>query len=128
MENRPGRIEHLEAVLDVEGLEDIIGVADGKMGTVGVIRIPTVFVGGDDVRIFLFVVLGKAIGSRFGWSGLEIEEVAVLFLIVAEAVPHMVEDFDGEILSVFVREILFDPASIETGFVHDLRDELGLYD
>jgi hypothetical protein len=63
-------------------------------------------------------VLSKTIRGRFGRSGLEVVEIAISLLIIGETASHMVEDFDGERLSVFVGQIMLDPASVEAGFVH----------
>ena len=56
-----------------------------------------VLVGGDDVGIALYVVLGEAVGGGFGRRGLQVVQVAVLLLIVAQALAHVVEHVLGEL-------------------------------
>ena len=118
MEDGAGGVEGLELVFDVEGGEDVVGEANRKMAGVGVIGGLAGAGSGDDVWIALLVVLGKAEGGGFGWGGLEVIEVAILFLIVREAFSHVVEDLGSEVLGFFVGEVFADPAGIQAGFVH----------
>ena len=119
VENGAGGVESLKFVLNVQGLEDVCGVAYRQVRAVGVVRSLILTVGGgDDVRIILSVVFRQTVGSAFGRGGLEVVEVAVLFLIVAELVTHEVERLFGEFLRFFVREIDAQPFCVEARFVH----------
>ena len=69
MEDGARGVESLELIFDIEGIEDVIGIADRQVAGVGVERGLAVFGGGDNVRIGLFVVLGKTEGGGFGWGG-----------------------------------------------------------
>ena len=61
MEDSSGCIERLELVLHVEGLEDIIGIADRKMGGVRVVRAVLIAGSGDDIRELLDIMLCQAV-------------------------------------------------------------------
>ena len=48
----------------------------------------------------------------------KVVEIAVLLLIVGEALTHMVEDFLGELLGLLVGHIRSEPLCVETDLVH----------
>ncbi len=88
------------------------------MRAVGVIRASAGLGRGDDVGEGLDVVLGKAIGRRLGRGGLEVVQVAVELLIIAQALAHMVENLTGELLAARIGHVGADPFGILSGLVH----------
>ena len=117
VEHRARGVKGLQIVLNVQSVEHVLGISHGQVRAVGVIG-RAVFVGGDDVGVLFFVVLGEAVRGGFRRRRFEVEEVAVLFLIVRKPLPHMVEHAFGEFLRLFVRHVLSDPARVERRFVH----------
>ena len=101
VEDGAGGVAGLQLVLDLQSGEDILGVAHGQVGGVGVVR-SAVLVGGDDVGVLLLVVLGEAVGGGLGGSGLQVVQVAVLLLIVGQTLAHMVEHVLGKGLHALV--------------------------
>ena len=117
VEHRAAGVQRLELVLHIQRREDILRIAHRQVAGVGVVG-RCALVGGDDIGIALLVVLGQTVGGGLGGGGLQIVEVAVLLLIVAEPLAHMVEDADGEILRLLVGQILPQPRGVQTGLVH----------
>ena len=117
MEYGAGGIAGLKLVLDLQGGEDILGIAHGQVGGIGVVG-GAVFVGGDDLGETLLVVLGEAIGSRLGGGSFQVIQVAVLFLVVRQALPHMIQHFPGKFLGSFVGQIGPQPLGVEAHLVH----------
>ena len=124
MENGSGSVERLQFILDVEGAEDVLRVADGQVRRIGVIR-RTVFVCGNDVRELILVVLCKTERSGFCRSRFQIVKVAVLFLVIGKARSHVVQNFLRELLGLFVGQVLADPFGVERGFVHAHETDRG---
>ena len=118
VENGAGGVKCLQFVLDIEGREDVFGVADRQVRAVGVVWGVPFLRCGDDVRIAFAVMLGEAIGGGFCWGGFEVVEIAVFFLIIRETVAHVVEHFLGEFLGLGVGEIGAQPVGVEANFVH----------
>ena len=87
------------------------------MAGVGVVG-GAVLVGGDDVGIVLLVVLGEAVGGGLGRGGLQIVQVAVLLLIVAETLPHVVQHVLGKSLRLGMGQILPQPVGVQSHLVH----------
>ena len=117
VEHGAGGVEGLELVLNVQSGEDVLGVAHGQVGGVGVVG-SAVLVGGDDVGELLLVVLGEAVGGGLGGGGLQVIEVAVLLLIVAQALPHVVEHVLGELLGLRVGQVGPEPLGVEAYLIH----------
>ena len=88
------------------------------MRAVGVIGSAAVLRCGDDIRELSDIVLCETISGGLGGSCLKVVEIAVLLLIVGEALTHMVEDFLGELLSLLVGHIRSEPLGVETDLVH----------
>ena len=63
-------------------------------------------------------MLCKAVGGGFSRGSLEVIEVAVLLLIVGEALSHVIENLFGEFLSFPVRKIFSEPLCVEADLVH----------
>ena len=74
--------------------------------------------GGDDIGILLDIVLCKAVGCALCRGGLEIIQIAVLLLIVRQALAHVVEYLLCELLALFGGHIGADPVCVESGLVH----------
>ena len=117
VEHGAGGVQGLEIVLDIQSGEHVLGVAHGQVGGVGVVG-GAVHVGGDDVGELLLIVLGEAIGGGLGGGGLQVVEVAVLLLIVGQALPHVVEHVPGEALDPCVGQIGPKPLGVEAHLVH----------
>ena len=117
MEYRSGRVKRLKLVLNVERGEDVLRIADGKMGAVRIIR-RFLRAGCDYIRITAFVVLCKTVRRRLCWSCFEVVKVAVLLLIVGEALAHMIETFLCEVLSFLMSYVFSEPVCVQTCFVH----------
>ena len=117
VEDGAGGVESLELVLDIQGGEYILRVAHRQVGGVGVIG-GAVFVGGDDIGVELLVVLGEAVGGALRRGGLEVVEVAVLLLIVAQALAHVVQNLLGKPLNPRVRQVGPEPLRVESNLVH----------
>ena len=118
VEDRAGGVEGLELILDVKSREHIVGVADGQVAGVGVIRGAAGLGRGDDIGELLNVVLCKAVGGALGGSGLQIVQVAVHLLIVGELITHMVEYLFRELLALFAGHVGAHPLGVEAGLVH----------
>ena len=112
VEDGAGGVEGLHLVLDIEGRENVFGEAHGQVGGVGVVRSATGFGGGDDVGIPLFVVFGEAESRGFRGRRFEIIQVTVLLLIDGEAVAHMIQHLNGEILCLFMGQIGAEPGGV----------------
>ena len=126
MEYRAGGVEGLKLILNIERGEDIIGIADRQMGTVGIIGSAAGLRRSDDAGVVLGVILCKTIGGRFRGSRFEVEQLALVhLLIIGQPVAHMVEDLLGEFLSGRVAEITLDPVSIEACFIHADKTDRG---
>ena len=126
MEYRAGGVEGLKLILNIECGEDIIGVVDRQMGTVGIIGSAAGLRRSDDAGVVLSVILCKTVGGRFRGSRFEIEQLALVhLLIIGQPVAHMVEDLLGEFLSGGVAEITPDPVSIEARFIHADKTDRG---
>ena len=63
-------------------------------------------------------MLGKAVGGGFGRGGLQVVEVAVHLLIVAEALTHVVQHVLGELLGLGMGQILPQPVGVQAHLVH----------
>ena len=118
MEHRAGGIQGLKLVLNVQGREDVLGVAHGQVGRVGIIRCLPRLGGGDDIGVVLLVVLCQAVGGGLGWGCLQVIEVSVLLLIVRQAPAHMVQHRNGERLGLFMGQILPQPRGVQAHLVH----------
>ena len=118
MEYSAGGIESLEFILNVKCGENIVRIADRQVRAVGVVRGSARLGRGDDVGVKLDVVLGETVGGGLGGGSFEVIQVAVLFLIIAQALAHMVENLLGELLTLGMGHILADPLGVETGFIH----------
>ena len=117
MEYRAGGIERLQFILYIERGEDILCVPDRQMAGVRVIR-RAVFIRRDDIRVEHFVVLCKAVGCRFCRSSLQIVEISVLLLIVAQPLPHMVQYVFGKRLRLRVGQIFPEPFRVQPRLIH----------
>ena len=117
MEYRAGGIERLQLVLYVECGEDILRVPDRQMAGVRVIW-RAIFIRRDDIRVEHFVVLCKAVGCGFCRSSLQIVEISVLLLIVAQPLPHMVQYVFGKRLRLRVGQIFPEPFRVQPRLIH----------
>ena len=63
-------------------------------------------------------MLGEAVGGGLGGSGLQIVQVAVLLLIVAEPLTHVVEHVLGKGLSLGMGQVFAQPVGVEAHLVH----------
>ncbi len=68
--------------------------------------------------IELHVVLGQTVGGGLGGGGLQVVEVAVLLLIVAQALPHVVQHVLGKGLGLGMGQVLAQPLGVEAHLVH----------
>jgi len=125
VEHRSGGVFGLELVLDVQGGEHVLREADRQVGTVGVVGRPAVLGGGDDAGIALHVVLGQAVGGGLRRGRLQVVQVAVLLLIVAQAGQHVVEHLLGEALRLFMGQVGPDPFGVERRLVHPHQPDGG---
>ena len=117
MEHRAAGIERLELILHIQRGKHILGVAHGQMAGVGIIWRPAL-VCGDDIGIARLIVLGQAVGGGFRRGRFQVIEVAVLLLIIGEALAHMLQHPDGKVLRFLVGEILAQPIRVQPRFVH----------
>ena len=96
VENGAGGVEGLKLVLHVQSGEDVLGVAYGQVGGVGVIRRVTGVLGsGDDIGIQCHVMLGQPVGGGFRRGGFQVVQVSVLFLVILQPFPHVGQHFFG---------------------------------
>ena len=72
----------------------------------------------DDVGVLLLVVLGEAVCGGLGGRRLEVVQVAVLLLVVGEALAHVVQDALRKLLRRGRGHVLLDPLGVERRFVH----------
>ena len=119
-------IEGVKLVLHIKSLEDIVGIANGKVAGVGVIGSTAVLVGGgNNIGIELSVMLCKTVGGRLSRSCLKVVKVTVLLLIVGEALAHMVKHVLGELTCLGMGHILAQPLCIKTCLVHTNKTDGG---
>ena len=119
MEDGAGGVEGLQLVLDIQRCEDVLGVAHGQVGGVGVVGGLVAGIGcSADVGITLDVLLGKTVGGGLGGGRLKVVEVAILLLIVGEALAHVVEYVLGEFLGGGIGHVLAKPLGVETDLIH----------
>ena len=117
MEYRAGGVQRLQLILYVKRGENILRIADRQVAGVRVVR-RAVFVRRDDVGIELFIMLGKAVGGGLGRRGLQIVEVAILLLIIAQPLPHMVQYVFGKRLRLRVGQIFPEPFRVQPRLIH----------
>ncbi len=77
VEDRAGGVERLQLILHVERGEDVLGIADGQVGGVGVVRVSARLGSGDDVGEGLDVVLCETVGGGLRRGGLKVIEVTM---------------------------------------------------
>ena len=118
VEHRAGGVERLEFILNVQCGENVLRVAHGQVGGVGVVGRFALLCRRDDVGEVLLVVLGQTVGRGLGGRGFQIVQIAVLLLIVGQALAHMVQHVHGELLRFGVRHVLAQPLGVEADFVH----------
>ena len=119
-------IEGMKLVLHIEGLENIVGVANGKMAGVGVVGCAAVLIGGsDDVGIEALVMLRKTVGGRLGRSSLKVVEVAVLLLVVRKTLTHVEKNLLCKLTGLGMCHILSQPLCIKAGLVHTNKSDGG---
>ena len=118
MEHGTRSIQRLEFVLNVERSEYILGISDGQMRRIGIVRRFALLRRGNDVGILRNVVLGETVAGGLGGGRFEVIQVAVFDLIVAEPFPHVVQYVHGEFLSLGVGEVLSEPFGVQAAFVH----------
>ena len=94
------------------------------MAGVGIIR-RSVHIGGYNIRVILAVVLGKTVGGRFRGGGFQIIQITVLFLIIRESFPHMIQHILRKLLGFRVGHILADPPGIQGCFIHAHQTDSG---
>ena len=123
MEDRTGGIERLQLVLHIERGENILGIADGQVRGVGVIRRLALLSCSDDIGEVLLVMLGKTVSGGLGRRRFEVIQISVLLLIVGQAGTHMVQHFDGKILRLFVGHVLAQPFRVQTDLIHTDQTE-----
>ena len=117
VEHGSGGVQRLQFILHIQCGEDVFAVAHRQVAGVGVVR-STVHVRCDDVRILLLIMLSETIGSGFSRSSFQIKQVAILLLIVAQTIPHMIQDVLSELLSFLMSHVLADPLCVQTSFIH----------
>ena len=123
MEGCPAGVEGLQFVLDAQGCEQVIGVFDRQLGGIGVVRLGPLghifFIGYYDLRIAFLVLAGDTIGYTLRRSRFQVEYVAGLFLITAQAVAHIIHHFYGKLMPRITGYILAQ--EIQTAFVHSYQ-------
>ena len=117
MEHRAAGIEGLKLILHIQRRKHILGVANGQMAGIGVVRRPSL-VCGDDIGIARLVVLGQAVGGGFRRGRLQVIEVAVQFLIVAQPLPHVLQHPNGKVLRLLMGEVLAEPVGVQARLIH----------
>ena len=118
MKHRAGGIQTLQLVLDIQGVEDIVGIPHRKMGAVCIIRGVALFGRGDYIRVPIHVMFGQSIRRRFRRGRLQIEETPVLLLVYLQSLPHMVQDGFGEIQRFGVGQVLAEPFRVQSRLIH----------
>ena len=118
VEHRAGGVQRLELVLNIKCAEDIIGVADGQVAGVGVIRSAAVFGSGDDVGVLLDIVLCKAVRGALCGGGFKVIQVTVLLLIIRQALTHVVENILGKLLALLGGHVGPYPVGVKACLVH----------
>ena len=74
--------------------------------------------GGDDIGVLCLIVLGKAIGGGLGRGGLQIVEVSILLLIIAQPLPHVLQHPNGKVLRLLMGEVLAEPVGVQARLIH----------
>ena len=118
VEHGAGGIAGLEIVLNIKSLEDVLGVADRQVGAVGVVGGTAGLSRGDDVGVELHIVLGQAVGGGLRRGGLQVVQVAVHLLVIAEPFPHVIQHLLGEVLALGGGHVGTDPLGVEAGLIH----------
>ena len=88
------------------------------MGGIGVVRGISLLARGFDAGPSLPVVLRQTVGGAFRRSGLQIVKVTVLLLVVGQALSHVIEHIDGELLRLFTGHIGSQPGRIQSHLIH----------
>ena len=124
MEHGAAGVAALEFLLMGEGLERVVGVADGKLGGVRVIW-GLSGSGVQDAGELHAVDAGEAVGRPLGGRGLEVVEVARLLLIVGHALPHPVEQAHGEVAAPWGRNVLEATGEVADALVDPVDADRG---
>ena len=91
MEYGSGCIKGLQLILDLKGAENILRKSYRKVGTIGVIRSIPLPSCGLYIWELLSVVLCKPVCRGFRRSGLKVEKLAlILLLIFRQTLSHMI--------------------------------------
>ena len=117
VEHRAACVEGLELVLYVQCGEHVLRVAHRQVAGIGVVGRPAL-VGGDDIGVLCLIVLGKAIGGGLGRGGLQIVEVSILLLIIAQPLPHVLQHPNGKVLRLLMGEVLAEPVGVQARLIH----------
>ena len=117
MEHGAGGIQGLELVLHIQCRENVLCVPHRQVGGVGVIG-GAALIGGDDAGELRLVMLGKAVGGRLGGGGLQVIEVAIQLLIIAQPLSHVVEYILGKGLGLFLGQVGPEPSGVQPHLVH----------
>ena len=124
VEHGSGGIQGLQFILHVQRGEYIFTVSHREVAGIGIVRL-AVLVGRHDIRILLLVVLGETVCGGFRRCRLQIVQVTVLLLVVAQPGPHVVQHILGKLLGFRMGKILLQPLRVQAGFVHTHQSDGG---
>ena len=79
------------------------------MGAVGIIRGLSLLSRCDNVRILLLIMLGQPVGCGLRRRGLQVIKIAVLLLIIRQALSHMIQHLLRKLLTFRLCHIPADP-------------------
>ena len=88
------------------------------MGGIGIITgIPRLSCRFDSRPSFL-VMLCQTVGGALRRSGLQVIQIAVLFLVISQSFTHMVQYFLRKILRLFSGHIISEPVGVKPYLIH----------
>lgn len=122
MDNGAARVFALELVLQVQVLENVVGIVHRELSRIGVEWLALAAfevierAGAYDVRILVPVELRQAIARSLGGARFKVVAVARRFLEFQEAAPQVIHDPEGELLPCVRRDALAE--QIPAGLVH----------
>ena len=118
VEHGAGGVSGLQLVLNIQCSKDIVGVSHREVRAVGVVRGSAGFSSSDDVGIDFHIVLRQTVGGGLCRGCLEVVEIPVLLLIIAQALAHVIQHITGEFLAPGIGHVCPDPFGVQAGFVH----------
>ena len=118
MEYGSWSVKGLQVILNVQCVKNVGCVFYRQVWTVGIERCISFLACRLDIRELCNIMLCQTISRRLSRCCLQIVKITVFFLVIRQALAHMVEDVLGKLLCLFMCQIHAKPLCIESHFVH----------